>query len=80
MAKVTVTFTYESTGDIAAFFDGTTRDRTLTADRVVELLTSYTKSRSREEGKREDAALMRELMKREENGEVIRKMRESLGR
>jgi hypothetical protein len=80
MAKITVTFTIESTGSIAAFFNNSTTDRTLTGDRVIELLTSYTKARTREDGKREDHKLVRELMKSDELKETIARMRASLAK
>jgi len=78
MAKQTISFTIETTGEIAAFFNGSTKERTLTGDRVVELLGSYAKTRSREDGKRADVAIVRELMKSEEMKATIAKMRASL--
>lgn len=76
MAKIT----FETNAKIDAFFDGSTSDRTMRGDRVVEILESYVKSRTREDGKREDLKIVRELSKSAEMKEKIRAMREALAK
>jgi hypothetical protein len=63
---------------VAGFFDSSTSDRTLSGDRVVELLHSYIKARTREDGKREDHKLVRELMKSDELKAKLAEMRAAL--
>jgi len=63
---------------VEKFFDGSTRDRTLSGARTLELLESYVKSRSREESKRSDASDMREYMKIPAFRAEVAKMREAL--
>jgi hypothetical protein len=72
--------TFSVSEKVGEFFDGSTRERTLTSERVGEILASYVKQRSREDGKREDLAIVRQLMRSEEMKEQIRKMRESLSK
>jgi len=72
--------TFSTTSKIEDFFDGSTDDRTLTAIRVVELLESYVESRSREEGKRGDLKIYREMMKNEETAKLLNEAREKLGK
>jgi hypothetical protein len=72
--------TFEASAKVGEFFDGSTRERTLDANRVNEILGSYVKARTREDGKREDLAIVKQLMKQADMKETIRKMRESLGK
>jgi hypothetical protein len=72
--------TFQPSSKIEDFFDGSTSDRTLRADRVVEILESYVKSRTREDGKREDLKIVRELSKSAEMKEKIRAMREAMNK